>query len=79
MQPSWRRPAGTVFIVARAGTTKAGEVKESIKRLSQNGVMPTGVLFNGANPDLGRYGLGSLYGSYRYTAHSYPESPKLDR
>ncbi len=71
--------AGTVFIVARAGATKAGEVKESIKRLSQNGVIPTGVLFNGANPDLGKYGLGSTYGSYRYASHRYPEPPRLAR
>jgi tyrosine-protein kinase Etk/Wzc len=71
--------AGTVFIVARAGATKAGEVKESIKRLSQNGALPTGVLFNGANPDLGRYGLGSMYGSYRYSPYSYPEPPRVPR
>ncbi|NVH74243.1 polysaccharide biosynthesis tyrosine autokinase [Paraburkholderia sp. JPY432] len=71
--------AGTVFIVAKAGVTKAGELKESIKRLSQNGVMPNGVLFNGVNPNLGRYGFGSIYGNYRYTAYTYEERPRLTK
>jgi tyrosine-protein kinase Etk/Wzc len=71
--------AGTVFIVAKAGVTKAGELKESIKRLSQNGVTPNGVLFNGVNPNLGRYGFGSIYGSYRYAAYTYEDPPRLSR
>ncbi|MGF6551744.1 polysaccharide biosynthesis tyrosine autokinase [Paraburkholderia youngii] len=70
--------AGTVFIVAKAGMTKAGELKESVNRLAQNGVIPNGVLFNGVNPGMGRYGFGSMYGSYRYTTYpSYQERPKL--
>jgi tyrosine-protein kinase Etk/Wzc len=69
--------AGTVFIVAKAGTTKAGELKESINRLSQNGVIPNGVLLNGVNPNRGRYGFGSIYGSYRYTSYTYQEPPRL--
>ncbi|WP_250452157.1 polysaccharide biosynthesis tyrosine autokinase [Caballeronia sp. ATUFL_M2_KS44] len=68
---------GTVFIVAQAGVTKAGDMTECVKRLSQNGVIPAGVIFNGANPNLGRYGFGSTYGSYRYTPHPYPEPPRL--
>ncbi|MEW9582383.1 polysaccharide biosynthesis tyrosine autokinase [Paraburkholderia sp. DGU8] len=71
--------AGTVLIVAKAGVTKAGELKESIKRLSQNGVMPSGVLFNGVNPNLGRYGFGSIYGSYRYASYRYDEAPRLSK
>jgi tyrosine-protein kinase Etk/Wzc len=71
--------AGTVFIVAKAGVTKAGELKESIRRLSHNGVMPNGVLFNGVNPNLGRYGFGSIYGSYRYAAYKYEEPPRLTK
>lgn len=68
---------GTVFIVAQAGVTKAGEMMESMKRLSQNGVIPTGVIFNGANPNLGRYRFGSTYGAYRYTPYRYREPPRL--
>lgn len=71
--------AGTVFIVAKSGVTKAGELKESIKRLSQSGVMPNGVLFNGVNPNLGRYGFGSIYGSYRYAAYTYEDPPRLTK
>lgn len=68
---------GTVFIVAQAGVTKAGEMTECVKRLSQNGVIPAGVIFNGANPNLGRYGFGSTYGGYRYTPYPYREPPRL--
>jgi tyrosine-protein kinase Etk/Wzc len=63
--------AGTVFLVARAAVTKAGEIAEAIKRLSQNGVDANGVLFNGLNLAHARYGYGSKYGSYRYSAYEY--------
>ncbi|CAN0626974.1 putative tyrosine-protein kinase EpsB [Burkholderia multivorans] len=63
--------AGTVFLVALAGSTKAGELKESLKRLAQNGVMANGVLFNGISPNMGKYGFGSRYGGYRYMAYTY--------
>jgi tyrosine-protein kinase Etk/Wzc len=63
--------AGTVFLVARAAVTKAGEIAEAIKRLSQNGVEANGVLFNGLNLAHARYGYGSKYGSYRYSAYEY--------
>jgi tyrosine-protein kinase Etk/Wzc len=63
--------AGTVFLVARAAVTKAGEIAEAIKRLAQNGVEANGVLFNGLNLSHARYGYGSKYGSYRYAAYEY--------
>jgi tyrosine-protein kinase Etk/Wzc len=63
--------AGTVFLVARAAVTKAGEIAEAIKRLAQNGVEANGVLFNGLNLAHARYGYGSKYGSYRYSAYEY--------
>ncbi|MFM0412862.1 polysaccharide biosynthesis tyrosine autokinase [Paraburkholderia aromaticivorans] len=63
--------AGTVLLVAHSGSTKLGEVAESRKRLIQNGIRLNGVIFNGVNPQLGRYGYGSRYGSYRYVAYEY--------
>jgi tyrosine-protein kinase Etk/Wzc len=38
--------AGAVFILARSDITTEGEINESIKRLNQAGVSPTGILFN---------------------------------
>lgn len=63
--------AGTVLLVAYSGVTKLGELAESRKRLAQSGTRVNGVIFNGVNPQLGRYGYGSRYGNYRYTAYEY--------
>lgn len=63
--------AGTAFLVTLAGSTKLGEIAESAKRLAQNGVRLSGVVFNGINPRLGQYGYGSKYGGYRYVAYEY--------
>ncbi|AHI65706.1 polysaccharide biosynthesis tyrosine autokinase [Burkholderia thailandensis] len=63
--------AGTAFLVALAGSTKLGEIAEAAKRLAQNGVRLSGVVFNGINPRLGQYGYGSKYGGYRYVAYEY--------
>ncbi|MFL9956403.1 polysaccharide biosynthesis tyrosine autokinase [Paraburkholderia nemoris] len=63
--------AGTVLLVAYSGATKLGELAESKKRLAQSGTRVNGVIFNGVNPQLGRYGYGSRYGNYRYTAYEY--------
>ena len=38
--------AGAVFILVRAGVTTEEQVEEAIKRLSQSGVAPQGILFN---------------------------------
>ncbi|MEX3952747.1 polysaccharide biosynthesis tyrosine autokinase [Paraburkholderia sp. EG287B] len=61
--------AGITFVVARAGLTRLGEIAESTKRFSQNGVKVSGVIFNGVNPRLGQYGY--KYGGYRYVAYQY--------
>ncbi|RKF51038.1 polysaccharide biosynthesis tyrosine autokinase [Paraburkholderia fungorum] len=63
--------AGTAFLIAFSGVTKLGEIEESIKRFTQNGVKLNGVVFNGVNPRLGQYGYGSKYGGYRYVAYEY--------
>jgi len=62
--------AGTAFLVARADTTKLGEIVESMKRLAQSGVHAKGVIFNGLRLDTRRYGYGNS-GRYRYIAYSY--------
>ncbi|WP_211441162.1 polysaccharide biosynthesis tyrosine autokinase [Collimonas humicola] len=69
--------SGTTFLVARSGLTKIGEIIESARRLVHNGAHPKGVLFNGLDPNVSRYGYGSKYGSYRYTAYSYEKSKRL--
>jgi tyrosine-protein kinase Etk/Wzc len=69
--------AGTTFLVARSGITKIGEILESARRLVHNGAHAKGVLFNGLDPNAGRYGYGSKYGSYRYTAYSYEKNKRL--
>ncbi len=38
--------AGAVFLLARAGTTSADDLDESLKRLRQAGIAPEGILFN---------------------------------
>jgi tyrosine-protein kinase Etk/Wzc len=68
--------AGTVFLVAWATVTKMGEITESMKRLAQSGVEPTGVLFNGLNLKHVKYGYGSKYGAYRYAAYAYESDAK---
>ncbi|MFM0362145.1 polysaccharide biosynthesis tyrosine autokinase [Paraburkholderia sediminicola] len=63
--------AGTALLIALSGVTKLGEVAESAKRFTQNGVKLSGVVFNGINPRLGQYGYGSKYGGYRYVSYEY--------
>ncbi|MEW6345007.1 MAG: GNVR domain-containing protein [Paraburkholderia sp.] len=63
------RLAGTMFLVARQGVTGVGEIRESMRRLSQIGVEIRGVIFNGLRLRPGRYGYG--YGRYRYSSYSY--------
>lgn len=65
--------AGTVLLVAYSGTTKMGEITESVKRLRNAGSAVGGVVFNGMRTT-GRYGYGSKYASYRYVDYKY--SPK---
>lgn len=63
--------AATVFLVARFGKTKTGELIESEKRLRQVGARVRGLIFNGVIQRSGVYAYGSKYGAYRYTAYRY--------
>ena len=42
--------AGNVFILARSGVTKVGELEETARRFEQVGVNVTGVILNGIDP-----------------------------
>jgi tyrosine-protein kinase Etk/Wzc len=61
--------AGAVFMVARAGISSMGDIKESVKRCSQAGIPIKGVIFNGVMHRPGGYGYG--YGRYRYAEYNY--------
>ncbi|POR45259.1 tyrosine-protein kinase Etk/Wzc [Paraburkholderia eburnea] len=63
--------AGSTFLVARAHTTKMGELVESARRVELGGGNVTGVLLNGIKVLPGRYGYGSTYGNYRYVSYDY--------
>jgi tyrosine-protein kinase Etk/Wzc len=54
--------AGAIYIMTRAGVTTAGEISESMKRLSQAGLSAKGVLFNDLKVRPGRYGYDYGYG-----------------
>ncbi|WP_050453717.1 polysaccharide biosynthesis tyrosine autokinase [Candidatus Burkholderia verschuerenii] len=56
----------SVFLVTLAGVTKMSELEESVKRLRQVGVTPTGSIFNRVTPTFGKYGYGE-YGANRST------------
>ncbi|WP_321858687.1 polysaccharide biosynthesis tyrosine autokinase [Paraburkholderia tropica] len=64
--------AGSTFLVARAHTTKMGELVESARRIEFGGGGVTGVLLNGIQVLPGRYGYGATYGNYRYVSYEYP-------
>ncbi len=56
---------GSIYIMTRAGVSTLGEIKESLKRLGQAGLVAKGVLFNDLKPQAGRsgkYGYGYEYG-----------------
>ncbi|MFT4268272.1 MAG: polysaccharide biosynthesis tyrosine autokinase [Xenophilus sp.] len=62
--------SGTVLIVARAGVSTMGELRESTRRLALSGKSATGVLLNAVEVRKG--GLGHYkYGRYRYTNYNY--------
>ncbi|HEV3106192.1 MAG TPA: polysaccharide biosynthesis tyrosine autokinase [Trinickia sp.] len=63
------RHGALVLMVARAGQTRIGDLRESLKRLAYGGVKPLGVVLNGLSPRLGRYG--GKYGTYRYVHYEY--------
>ncbi|RZL88617.1 MAG: polysaccharide biosynthesis tyrosine autokinase [Variovorax sp.] len=61
--------AGTVLLVARAGQSTMGEIKESTRRLAMGGKAATGVLLNSMN--VSRRAYASKSGRYRYTSYNY--------
>jgi len=64
--------AGSVFIVTRAGVSTTGEIKETMKRLSQSGITAKGVILNDLKIRSRRYyGYGYKNGQYRYTKYKY--------
>lgn len=64
--------SAVVLLVARADQTQMGELVESVKRLRQGNVTPTGVVFNAMDMTRRHYGsYGYRYGGYRYTEYKY--------
>lgn len=69
--------AGAIFLTARAGVTRPGDIAEAIKRLARAGLAAKGVVFNDVNLRPGRYGYGSRYGYGRLRQLGYStETPK---
>ncbi|MDR5752715.1 MULTISPECIES: polysaccharide biosynthesis tyrosine autokinase [unclassified Caballeronia] len=66
--------AGSIFLVARFGQTRIGEIEESTKRFAQTGARVSGVLLNGFSLRRANYGHASRYGSHAYTAYKYDAS-----
>ena len=60
---------GAVFLVARAEDTSLGELHESGKRLSQNGAVVKGVIFNGMTTAKSRYSRGYAFNHSRYISN----------
>ena len=75
--------AGVIYIVTRAEVSTVGEIKESLKRLSQAGLAAKGVLFNDQKPRAGQYDYGYEYSENEHSAYAFNEknlinvSPKL--
>ena len=63
--------AGALFLVARAGQSSLGEIKESVKRCSHTGIPVKGVILNDIKYRPGNYGYGYKYGRYRYAQYKY--------
>ncbi|PLQ00168.1 tyrosine protein kinase [Cupriavidus pauculus] len=60
------RHANVLWLVARAGQSRLGDLRESCKRLRVCGLAPTAVILNGVVQRLGRYGATyCTYGGYR--------------
>lgn len=70
--------AGTLLLVARAGLTQIGELRETARRLAHAGRNANGVLFNAMDLSRRHYGSNSYkYGGYRYRHYSYDPDPRL--
>jgi tyrosine-protein kinase Etk/Wzc len=75
------RTANMVLLVAKAGETRIGDLRESIKRLEQAGVRASGVVLNGVTARTTRCAYGSRYGDFRFTQYEYGSAvePNLRR
>jgi tyrosine-protein kinase Etk/Wzc len=65
------RAASIVLLVAKAGETRIGDMRESVKRLEHAGVRASGVVLNGVAARTTRCTYGSKYGSFRFTQYDY--------
>ncbi|TCW66155.1 polysaccharide biosynthesis tyrosine autokinase [Burkholderia sp. SRS-25] len=63
--------ADATLLVARAGSTRAGELVEAAKRLPHRTDATLGVVLNGLDPRSGASAFGSKFGGYRYEAYRY--------
>ncbi len=61
--------AGTILMVARAGISTAGDIRESMKRLDQAGMSVKGIVLNDVKARPGGYN--SKFGGYRHTEYAY--------
>ncbi|MBN3766796.1 GNVR domain-containing protein [Burkholderia sp. Ac-20365] len=59
--------AGMVFLVARQGVTSVSELRDSVRRFEQIGVLVRGVVFNDMTSRPGKYG--SEYAAYGYASY----------
>jgi tyrosine-protein kinase Etk/Wzc len=67
--------ADSIFLVARFADTRAGEIAESVKRLTQSGAKVEGILLNGFKVNRSNYDHARRYGNYAYEAY-YSDSTK---
>ncbi len=65
--------AGAIFLTARAGVTRPGEIAEAMKRLARAGLAAKGVVFNDVSQRPGRYGYGNRYGYGRFRQLGYAD------
>jgi tyrosine-protein kinase Etk/Wzc len=69
---------GAIFLTARAGVTRPGEIAEALKRLARAGLAARGVLFNDMTARPGRYGYGTRYGYGKFRQLGYaPEAQRV--
>lgn len=68
--------AGAIFLVARAGVTRPGEIAEAIKRLARAGLLAKGVVFNDISERAGRNGYGNRYGYGKFRQLGYSTDSK---
>jgi capsular exopolysaccharide synthesis family protein len=69
---------GAIFLTARSGVTRPGEIAEALMRLSRAGLAARGVLFNDMTARPGRYGYGTRYGYGKFRQLGYaPETQRV--